>query len=132
MAGVQRPLSPHLQVYRPQISSVLSITHRITGASLGFGTLLLAWWLISAATGAEAFAQAQSVLGSIPGLVVLFGFTWALFYHLCNGIRHLGWDAGYGFDIPVMERTGIAVIVVSIALTATAWAVGCTLAAGVA
>jgi succinate dehydrogenase / fumarate reductase cytochrome b subunit len=130
MAGVQRPLSPHLQVYRPQISSVLSITHRITGASLGFGTLLLAWWLISAATGAEAFAQAQSVLGSIPGRVVLLGFTWARFYHLCNGIRHLGWYAGLGFDIPVMERTGLAVIIVSILLTAAAWAVGCTLADG--
>jgi succinate dehydrogenase / fumarate reductase cytochrome b subunit len=124
MAGVERPLSPHLQVYRPQISSVLSITHRITGAALGVGTLLLAWWLVAAASGPDAFATVQGFIASILGRLILFGFTWALFYHLCNGIRHLGWDAGYGFEIPVMERTGWAVVIASVALTLVAWAAG--------
>ena len=130
MAGVQRPLSPHLQVYRPQISSVMSITHRATGAALGVGTLLLAYWLIAAATGPEAFDQARTLLASVPGRIVLLGFSWALFYHLCNGIRHLFWDAGYGFEIPVMHRTGWAVIVVSAALTLAAWVAGYAVAGG--
>ena len=130
MAGVQRPLSPHLQVYRPQISSVMSITHRATGAALGVGTLLLAYWLIAAATGPEAFDQARGLLASIPGRIVLLGFSWALFYHLCNGIRHLFWDAGYGFEIPSMHRSGWAVIVVSAALTVGAWLAGYAVAGG--
>jgi succinate dehydrogenase / fumarate reductase cytochrome b subunit len=124
MAGVQRPLSPHLQVYRPQISSVLSITHRLTGIALGVGTLLLAWWLVAAASGPDAFATVQGFIASILGRLILFGFTWALFYHLCNGIRHLYWDAGYGFEIPVMERTGWAVVIGSVAMTLVAWAAG--------
>ena len=130
MAGVQRPLSPHLQVYRPQISSVMSITHRATGAALGVGTLLLAYWLIAAATGPEAFDQARTLLASVPGRIVLLGFSWALFYHLCNGIRHLFWDAGYGFEIPSMHRSGWAVIVVSAALTVGAWLAGYAVAGG--
>ncbi len=122
--GPARPLSPHLQIYRPQLTSVLSITHRATGVALAVGTLLLVWGLVAAATGPEAFAFVQEVLGSLIGRLVLLGWTLALFYHLCNGIRHLGWDAGYGFEIPVMERTGWAVVIGSVAMTLVAWAAG--------
>jgi len=124
MANVKRPISPHLQIYRPQISSVLSILHRLTGAALGIGSLLLAWWLLALATGPEAFASVQYFLGSIIGRLLLLGFTWALFYHLCNGIRHLAWDTGWGFDLPTMEKTGWAVVVASFALTLVAWIIG--------
>jgi succinate dehydrogenase / fumarate reductase cytochrome b subunit len=124
MAGVQRPLSPHLQIYRPQISSVLSITHRISGVALGAGTLLFAWWLIAAATGPEAFATAQAFIGSILGRLILFGFTLAFFWHVTSGIRHLFWDAGYGFDIPVMERTGWLAGIAAVVLTLLVWIVG--------
>lgn len=121
MANAERPLSPHLQVYRPQITSVLSILHRITGVALGFGTLLLAWWLVAAATGPEYFAYVQKLMGSLLGRLILLGFTWALFYHLCNGIRHLFWDAGYGFDLPTVNKSGWAVVFGSAALTLLAW-----------
>ena len=124
MANVKRPISPHLQIYRPQISSVLSILHRLTGAALGIGSLLLAWWLLALATGPEAFASVQYFLGSIIGRLLLLGFTWALFYHLCNGIRHLAWDTGWGFDLPTLEKTGWAVVVASFALTLVAWIIG--------
>lgn len=121
MSDIQRPISPHLQVYRPQISSVLSILHRVTGAALGVGTLLLTWWLLAAASGPEAYATAQGFLGSWFGRLILFGFTWALFYHLANGIRHLGWDIGWGFELPVMHATGWAVVIASGVLTLAAW-----------
>ena len=94
MASQNRPLSPHLQVYKPQMTSLLSILHRLTGVGLGLGMLLLAWWLIAAALGPEAFQAAQGIVGSVIGRVILFGFTFAFFYHLANGIRHLVWDAG--------------------------------------
>src|SRR5690606_1427727 len=99
MISSRRPLSPHLQIYRPQITSTLSILHRLTGIALGGGTLLLTWWLVAAAAGPEAFATAQGFICSIVGRLLLFGWSFALFYHLCNGIRHLVWDAGYGFEI---------------------------------
>lgn len=124
MATQDRPLSPHLQVYRPQITSMLSILHRITGVGLGAGTLLIAWWLIAAATGPEAFETAQAFLGSLFGRLILLGFTWALFYHLCNGIRHLVWDAGYGYDLDSVTRTGWLVVAASLVLTALAWIAG--------
>jgi succinate dehydrogenase / fumarate reductase cytochrome b subunit len=97
MASQNRPLSPHLQVYKPQITSTLSILHRLTGVGLGLGMLLLAWWLIAAAVGAEAFETAQGIFGSLIGRLILLGFTLAFFYHFANGIRHLVWDAVYGF-----------------------------------
>src|ERR687892_1500300 len=106
MTARNRPLSPHLQVYRPQLTSVLSISHRVTGVALAVGTLLLVYWLVSAAAGPDSYATAQSVIGSWLGIVLLFGWTYALFYHLCNGIRHLFWDAGYGFELPTVYRTG--------------------------
>ena len=93
MPSGSRPLSPHLQVYRPQWTMVLSISHRITGVGLSLGTLLLVYWLAAAAAGPEAFETAQEVIGSWIGRLFLFGWTFALFYHLCNGIRHLVWDA---------------------------------------
>jgi succinate dehydrogenase / fumarate reductase cytochrome b subunit len=116
-----RPLSPHLQVYKPQITSVLSITHRATGIALGVGTLLLVWWLVAAAAGPGPFAVAQGFIGSWIGRLLLFGWSWALFFHLCNGIRHLCWDAGYGFDLPTVTRSGWTVVIASGVLTILAW-----------
>ena len=124
MISSRRPLSPHLQVYRPQITSILSILHRLTGIALAAGTLLLTYWLAALATGPEAFADAQGLVGSILGRLLLFGWSFALFYHLCNGIRHLTWDAGYGFEITTATRSGWAVVIASVALTAVAWIAG--------
>lgn len=121
MAHANRPLSPHLQIYRPQITSVLSILHRMTGVALTVGTLVLAYWLVAAGSGPDAFATAQAVIGSFIGQILLFGWTWALFYHLCNGIRHLVWDAGYGFELDTMTKTGWAVVGASAGLTVLAW-----------
>ncbi|PWV63384.1 succinate dehydrogenase, cytochrome b556 subunit [Plasticicumulans acidivorans] len=123
MATDKRPLSPHLQVYKPQLTSVLSIMHRATGVVLSVGSLLLVYWLISAAIGPEAYEKAQHVLGSMLGLLVLFGWTWALFYHLCNGIRHLYWDSGRGYDIPTAYKTGKMVLATSAALTFICWVI---------
>ena len=121
---VLRPLSPHLQVYKPQMSSATSIFHRISGCALGAGTLLLTAWLVCAATSDAAFADIQELIGSWLGLLVLFGFTLALFYHFCNGIRHLAWDAGRGFELPAMHRSGWTVIAATVILTILFWAVG--------
>lgn len=121
MADDQRPLSPHLQVYRPQVTSVLSIFHRLTGVVLAFAALLLTYWLASAAYGPESFARAQLVMESWFGRLVLFGFTFSLFYHLCNGIRHLGWDLGWGFDLVKLRLTGVLVIIASMGLTVLSW-----------
>jgi len=121
---IRRPLSPHLQVYRPQITTVVSILHRITGVGLGVGTLLLTWWLVAAATSAEAFGTVQGFIGSPIGLLLLFGWTLALFFHLCNGIRHLAWDVGVGFEKTEYHATGWAVVIASGALTVLVWIVG--------
>ena len=118
-----RPVSPHLQVYRPQISSMLSIAHRVSGVALGVGSLFLICWLTALATGPEAYEAVQAFAGSIIGLLLMLGFTGAINYHLLNGIRHLFWDAGKGFSIPVMNRTGWAVLIGAIALTAIEWAI---------
>lgn len=131
MSADQRPLSPHLQVYRPQLTSMLSILHRLTGVALAVGTLMLGWWLVAAATSAAAFATAQSVIGSWYGLVLLVGWTFALFFHLCNGVRHLVWDAGRGFELPQVYASGWAVVVISIGLTIVAWVVGLSGGAGI-
>ena len=124
MAQTERPLSPHLQVYRPQITSMLSILHRLTGVVLGGGTLLLAWWLIAAAVGPEAYAEVAWFISSWLGRLVLLGFTFCLFYHLCNGIRHLGWDIGWGFELPVLRATGWLVLVAAMGMTLGAWILG--------
>ena len=124
MSTQNRPLSPHLQVYRPQLTSMMSITHRATGVALAVGTLLMVWWLVAAASGPEAYATVQGFLGSIIGRLMLFGWTWALFYHLGNGIRHLFWDAGYGFELKNAYTSGWLVLLTSLVLTLAAWAWG--------
>ncbi len=121
---VKRPLSPHLGVYRPQISSVLSIMHRVTGIALSIGTLLLVWWLVAAASSDGAFATVQGFLRSWIGLLLLFGWTVALCYHFLAGIRHLAWDAGYGFSIPQFHASGWVVLVCTAVLTVLIWIVG--------
>lgn len=124
MANTSRPLSPHLQIYRPQLTSVLSILHRMTGGALVIGTLLLVYWLTAAAAGPEAYATAQDWIGSWIGVLALLGWTWALFYHLCNGIRHLVWDAGYGFELETVTVSAWVTLAASGGLTVIAWALG--------
>ena len=113
-----RPLSPHLQVYKPQISSVLSIFHRMTGIALCFGLLIVGWWVIAAASGPDRYLQFRGYAGSVVGQILLLGWAWALMYHTLAGIRHLFWDAGYGFSIPAFTRSGWAVVIGSLVLTA--------------
>ncbi len=123
MNQTNRPLSPHLQVYRPQLTSVLSISHRATGVALGAGSVVLALWLLALAGGPDSFATASAILGSIPGKLLMFLFTYALFYHLCNGVRHLFWDAGYGFELETAYASGKAVLAASAVLTVVVWGV---------
>ena len=118
-----RPLSPHLQIYRPQWTSVLSISHRAAGVANSVGSLLVIYWLVSLASGPNAFARAQGVLGSWLGMIILFLFTLGLFYHLCNGIRHLFWDAGKGFDLETAQRSGMAAAGGAVVLTLLLWIV---------
>ena len=126
-----RPLSPHLQVYKPQITSVLSILHRITGIGLAAGALVLVYWLNAAAYGPDAFERAQDFLASWVGRLLLLGWTWALFYHLCNGIRHMFWDAGRGLELPQVHITGWIVVVASLGFTLISWFAGYGLLGGV-
>jgi len=130
MSSQDRPLSPHLQVYRPQITSVMSILHRLTGIALAVGTLLLVWWLVAAAAGPDSFATVQGFIGSLIGRILLFGWSWALFYHLCNGIRHLVWDAGWGFELKTVYASGWIVVAASFGLTLIAWFAGYALREG--
>ncbi|MYI51024.1 MAG: succinate dehydrogenase, cytochrome b556 subunit [Rhodospirillaceae bacterium] len=111
------PLSPHLQVYKPQWTSVLSILHRITGVALALGTLLLVWWLAAAASSAAYFAWIQGIVASWPGIVLLIAWAFALYYHLCNGIRHLFWDAGIGLELGPARASGMVVLAAATALT---------------
>ncbi len=121
---VKRPLSPHLQVYRFQISSVLSIMHRATGIALSVGALVLVWWLTAGAISPEAFGGVQWFLNSVLGWLFLFGWTASLFYHLFAGIRHLAWDSGYGYDKPTYYYTGYAVLIGTAVCTVAVWVVG--------
>ena len=121
---VHRPLSPHLQVYKPQLTSVLSILHRATGMALSVGALYLALWVICAAANPMAYALFQSFNTSILGRIVLGGWLFCAFYHLCNGIRHLFWDAGYGFELKDAYRSGWIVVAVALIATAVSWIVG--------
>lgn len=116
-----RPLSPHLQVYRFQINMVMSIVHRVTGAALYFGALLLAWWLIAAATGPEYFDFVNGLIATWPGMIVLVGFSWALIHHMLGGLRHFVWDTGAGLDLASVNLLSWATIVLSLALTAALW-----------
>jgi len=117
MASANRPLSPHIQIYRPQITSVLSILHRITGVALTVGTLLLTWWLVAGVYGADAFATCQAFLGSWFGQILLWGFTFAVFYHLGNGIRHLVWDFGWGFEMSQLRASGLLMVAFAVVMT---------------
>jgi succinate dehydrogenase / fumarate reductase cytochrome b subunit len=121
MAHDTRPLSPDLQIYRPQLTSVLSISHRVTGIALSVGTLLLISWLIAAAAGPQAYSIMQGFIRSWLGLVLLFGWTFSFFFHLCNGIRHLVWDTGCGFELRTIYASGWTVITASSVLTVVAW-----------
>ena len=121
---IKRPLSPHLQVYDMlQLTSALSISSRITGVAWGVGLLLLVWWLVAAAAGPSAFATVQWFMSSWLGLLVLFGMTGAAWYHTLNGVRHLAWDAGYGYDIPTTYRSGRLVLVGTAVMTVLTWIV---------
>lgn len=116
-----RPLSPHIQIYRWQWTMTLSILHRATGIVLSIGTFFLFYWLVALASGPEAFGTAQALVGSFIGQIVLFGFTFCIFYHLSNGIRHLFWDAGKGFDLNTAQASAYAVVAVAVALTILSW-----------
>lgn len=119
----ERPLSPHLQIYKPSITMVTSILHRITGAALFFGTLLLVIVLVALASGKTSFATVQAIYGSFLGKLVLFGYTWALFMHMCGGLRHFIWDTGAGLERETRLKLGWATLIGSLALTALAWVV---------
>lgn len=119
-----RPLSPHIQVYKFMLSYVMSGFHRVSGFVLYFGVLLIAWWLIAAATSPNAYANVEWFMGSLIGRLVLLGYTWALLHHMLGGIRHLIWDLGYGFEPAEREFLALATIVGSVSLTIVVWVVG--------
>ena len=122
--GAERPLSPHLQIYRPMLTMMMSIAHRVSGASLAIGFLLLAWWLLAISLGPEPYAQVSSFFGSIAGRTLLFLFSWALIHHMLGGIRHLIWDTGHGLDKVSIEIFAWATIIGSTTLTVLLWVVG--------
>ena len=121
VARKERPLSPHLQVYRPQITSVLALFHRLTGLGLVVGLVLLVVWLACLATGRGSYDLFVWYLKKPLGLVFLFGWSWAVFYHMCSGVRHLLWSAGLFVTIPGIDRTGYAVVGVSTLVTLLVW-----------
>jgi len=118
-----RPLSPHLQVYTPQINMVMSIIHRVTGAALYFGTVFLAIWLIAAASGPEQFDLVNTLFGSLPGRLIMVGYTWALLHHMFGGIRHLVWDTGRGFELGQVDFLCWFTLIASLASTVAIWIV---------
>ena len=123
-AARARPISPHLQIYKPTLTMMMSIVHRITGAALYFGMLLLAWWLLAAANGPNAYANIEWFMGSLIGRLVLFGYTWALLHHMLGGVRHLIWDTIHGFETAEREGLTLATLIGSITLTFILWVVG--------
>jgi succinate dehydrogenase / fumarate reductase cytochrome b subunit len=116
-----RPKSPDIQIYRQQLTSVLSIANRISGVISSIAAVGLVAWLLAAAAGPQSYAAVQGLLASPLGQIVLFGATFAFFFHFCSGIRHLAWDAGYGFELSAIYASGWAVVAASIMLTAAAW-----------
>ncbi|EHJ96922.1 MULTISPECIES: succinate dehydrogenase, cytochrome b556 subunit [Rhizobium/Agrobacterium group] len=125
MANVtnNRPLSPHLQIYKPIPTMVASIVHRITGAALYFGTLLVAWWLIALASGPAYYDWVSWAIGTIIGKLILIGYTWALVHHMLGGLRHFMWDLGHGFEKNFNTKLAKATFVASICLTALIWVI---------
>jgi succinate dehydrogenase / fumarate reductase cytochrome b subunit len=124
---VSRPLSPHLQVYRPQLTSMLSISHRATGVALAVGLAWLVVWICAAASNADTYACVAWFNGSIVGRICLFGWTACLFYHLFNGVRHLFWDAGYGFELKEAYSSGWAVLIATAVCTVGSWLIASVL-----
>jgi len=122
--SVERPLSPHLQIYSPMFTMIMSVMHRVTGAALYFGTILLAWWLISAASGPHYFSYVNAFVGSWLGRLILFGYTWALIHHMIGGIRHFIWDTGAMFEKPALEISAWAMFIASVVLTWVVWIAG--------
>jgi succinate dehydrogenase / fumarate reductase cytochrome b subunit len=122
-----RPLSPHLQVYRWTLTMAMSVVHRATGIALYAGTILLAWWLVAAAMGPEAFSWADAFFGSLIGRLVLFGYTWALIHHMLGGIKHFVWDVGSAFDPAGRELVTRLTLIGSVALTMIVWVVAIVL-----
>lgn len=120
-AKSDRPLSPHLQIYKPIPTMMMSIVHRITGVALYVGTILVAWWLIAAASGPDYFAMVNGFFGSWFGILVLFGYTWALIHHMLGGLRHFAWDLGYLFEKHTATKLAYATITASVALTLVIW-----------
>jgi succinate dehydrogenase / fumarate reductase cytochrome b subunit len=119
----ERPLSPHLQVYKPMLTMMMSIVHRITGAGLYFGMALFVWWLFAASHSGAYFDFVQGFIGSWFGRLVLLGFTWALVHHALGGLRHLVWDTGRGFDLKLIEVMAKGTLIGSLALTLLIWIV---------
>ena len=122
--GQARPLSPHLQIYRWTLLMAMSILHRLSGIALSLGALALVWWLSSAAVGVAYYDFTHALLASVPGRIVLFGFSLALFFHLANGIRHLAWDAGWGYELPRARLTAWLTLIAALSLTLATWGVG--------
>lgn len=121
---VKRPLSPHLQVYRPQLTSVLSIMNRVTGIVSCAGAAMMVWWLAAAAAGPVAFAQVNWFMHTWLGVFMMFGWTAALFYHFFGGLRHLAWDFGYGYDLESVHTTGWATVIATVVFTTAVWVIG--------
>ena len=120
---MEHPLSPFMfpTWYRFQITSALSILHRLTGVALAIGSILLAWWLVAVAAGGKVFTATHAFIASPIGVVLLFLWSVAFFYHLCSGIRHLAWDAGWGFELQTAHLTGYAVLAATVVLTVVSW-----------
>ena len=123
-AARPRPLSPHLQIYKPMLTMMMSIVHRITGAANYFGTALIVWWLLAAASGPNAYAKVQWFMGTIVGQIILFGYTWSVIHHMFGGIRHFIWDTGHGYGATEREWLVRVGLVGSIATTIVLWIVG--------
>ena len=124
MSNKHHPLSPHLQIYRLPLTALLSITHRITGVLLAIGSLLLVWLLVAAAQGADTYASVIVHFKAWYGQAFLVAYLFGLYLHFCNGIRHLFWDAGYGFELETVDITAKIAIVVAIAMTGLTWYIG--------
>ena len=129
-AQAQRPLSPHLQIYRPMLTMMMSIAHRISGVANAIGFLLLAWWLVAIASDPKAYATVSGVFASLTGQVLLFLFSWALIHHMLGGIRHLVWDTGRALDKTSIEVLAWATIIGSTLLTVLLWVAGYALKGG--
>jgi succinate dehydrogenase / fumarate reductase cytochrome b subunit len=124
MSNSNHPVSPHLQIYRLPLTALLSITHRITGVILAFGSLLMVWILVAAAQGDDYYQWVMTHVQAWYGQIFLFGLLFALYLHFCNGIRHLFWDVGYGFELETVDLTAKMAIVMALVLTVATWIIG--------